>query len=137
MLCTNGRDGLHELILFQLEEDGGFPSSVQPQCHHPDLHLWTNMHPVVLKPKRTHQLSRTLGCFWQDSRLSWHSVYLSEGDRDAGIQLDVVCQFSELMLLLLKRLQQTVDLLLCQHDSAVVLQQERSIRHGACRFSCM
>lgn len=124
MFCTDGRDGLHELILFQLEEDGGFPSSIQPQSHHADLHLRTNMHPVVLEPKRTHpRLSRTLGCFWQDSQLSWDGVYLSEGDWDASVQLDVVCQFCELMLLLLKRLQQTVDLLLCQHDSAVVLQQ--------------
>lgn len=53
-------------------------------------------------------------------------VYLSEGDGDAGVQLNVICQLCELVLLLLKRLQQTVDLLLCQHDSAVVLQQERN-----------
>lgn len=53
-------------------------------------------------------------------------AYLSEGDGDAGVQLNVIRQLCELVLLLLKRLQQTVDLLLCQHDSAVVLQQERN-----------
>lgn len=66
---------------------------------------------------------------------SGDSVYLSEGDGDASIQLNVVCQLGELVLLLLKRLQQTVDLLLCQHDSAVVLRQERRIRHQAYRCS--
>lgn len=45
---TDGRDGLHELILLQLKEDGGFPRSVQPQSHDTDLHLWTNVDPVVL-----------------------------------------------------------------------------------------
>ena len=54
------------------------------------------------------------------------SVYLGEGDRDASVQLNVICQLCELMLLLLKRLQQTVDLLLRQHHPAVILQQERS-----------
>lgn len=48
-------------------------------------------------------------------------MYLREGDGDAGVQLDVVGQLRELVLLLLERLQQTVDLLLRQHDSAVVL----------------
>lgn len=52
-------------------------------------------------------------------------VYLSEGDRDACIQLNVICQLGELVLLLLKGLQQTADLLLRQHDPAVVLQEER------------
>ena len=55
-------------------------------------------------------------------------MYLSEGDGDAGVQLNVIRQLCELVLLLLKCLQQTVDLLLCQHDSAVVLQQERKKR---------
>lgn len=55
------------------------------------------------------------------------SVYhLGEGDRDASVQLNVICQLCELMLLLLKRLQQTVDLLLGQHHPAVILQPERS-----------
>lgn len=46
---TDGRDGLHELVLFQLEEDGGFSGSVQTESHDPDLHLWTDVDPVVLK----------------------------------------------------------------------------------------
>lgn len=49
---TDGRDGLHELILLQLKEDGGFPRSVQPQRHDPDLHLWTDVDPVVLHPMK-------------------------------------------------------------------------------------
>lgn len=53
------------------------------------------------------------------------SVYLGEGHRDASIQLNVICQLSELVLLLLKCLQQTVDLLLRQHNSAVVLQKRK------------
>lgn len=57
------------------------------------------------------------------------SMYLSEGDWDASIQLNVICQLSELVLLLLKRLQQTVDLLLCQNNSAVVLKHIRSNAH--------
>lgn len=136
---TDGWDGLHELILFQLEEDGGFSSSIEPKSYHADLHLWTNMDPVVLKQKKSIlnkpkllTISDGIQC-----RHSWSgdSVYLSEGDGDASIQLNVVCQLGELVLLLLKRLQQTVDLLLCQHDSAVVLRQERRIRHQAYRCS--
>ena len=50
-------------------------------------------------------------------------AYFSEGDGDAGVQLNVIRQLRELVLLLLKRLQQAVDLLLCQHNSAVVLQE--------------
>lgn len=46
---TNGRDGLHELILLQLEEDGGFSSSIQPKSHYTDLHLWTDVDSVVLQ----------------------------------------------------------------------------------------
>lgn len=61
-----------------------------------------------------------------ETAASGEAVYLSEGDRDASIQLNVVRQLSELVLLLLKRLQQTVDLLLCQHDSAVILQQKEA-----------
>lgn len=53
-------------------------------------------------------------------------VYLSEGDGDASIQLNVIRQLGELVLLLLKRLQQTVDLLLCQNHSAVILQQKKN-----------
>lgn len=49
--------------------------------------------------------------------------YLCEGDGDAGIQLDVIRQLGELVLLLLKRLQQTVDLLLGEHHPAVVLHR--------------
>lgn len=45
---TNGRDGLHELVLLQLEEDGGFSSSIQPKSHYTDLHLWTDVDSVVL-----------------------------------------------------------------------------------------
>lgn len=45
---TDGWDGLHELVLLELEEDGGLPCAVQPQCNHPDLHLWTDVDPVVL-----------------------------------------------------------------------------------------
>lgn len=45
---TDGWDGLHELVLLELEEDGGLPCAVQPQCYHPDLHLWTDVDPVVL-----------------------------------------------------------------------------------------
>lgn len=52
------------------------------------------------------------------------SGYLSEGDGDAGVQLDVIGQLRELVLLLLKSLQQTVDLLLRQHHSAVVLRRK-------------
>lgn len=52
-------------------------------------------------------------------------VYLSEGDGDASVQLNVICQLSKLVLLLLKSLQQTVDLLLGQHNPAVILHQER------------
>lgn len=48
-------------------------------------------------------------------------MYLGEGDGDAGVQLNVVGQLCELVLLLLQRLEQTVDLLLGQHHSAVVL----------------
>lgn len=51
-------------------------------------------------------------------------AYLGEGDGDAGVQLNVVGQLSELVLLLLQRLQQTADLLLRQHNSAVVLRRE-------------
>lgn len=47
--CTDGWDGLHELILLQFEEDGGFSSSIQPQSDHADLHLRTDVDPVVLK----------------------------------------------------------------------------------------
>lgn len=65
------------------------------------------------------------------------SVYLSEGDGDASIQLNVICQLCELVLLLLKCLQQTVDLLLCQHNSAVILQQERRNMHQAYHWYCM
>lgn len=49
-------------------------------------------------------------------------MYLGEGDGDASVQLNVVGQLCELVLLLLKRLQQTVDLLFGQHHSAVVLR---------------
>lgn len=52
--------------------------------------------------------------------------YLSEGDRDSSIQLNVISQLSELVLLLLKSFQQTLDLLLGQHNPAVILHQERS-----------
>ena len=48
--------------------------------------------------------------------------HLGEGDGDACVQLDVVGQLSELMLLLLQGLQQTVDLQLGLHDPAVILQ---------------
>lgn len=51
-------------------------------------------------------------------------LYLGEGDRDSSIQLNVVGQLCELVLLLLKCLQQTVNLLLGQHHSAVVLKME-------------
>lgn len=53
------------------------------------------------------------------------SEYLSEGDRDASIQLNMISQLCELVLLLLQSLQQTVDLLLRQHDSAVILPVTR------------
>ncbi len=69
--------------------------------------------------------------------MSGDSAYLSEGDRDASIQLNVICQLCELVLLLLKRLQQTVDLLLCQHNSAVILQQERRNIRQAYHWYCM
>lgn len=49
MISTNGRDWLHELILLQLEEDGGFSSSIQPKSHDTDLHLWTDVDSVVLQ----------------------------------------------------------------------------------------
>lgn len=49
---TNGGDGLHELVLFELEQDGGFSCSVEPESHNPDLHLWTNVHSVVLKTRQ-------------------------------------------------------------------------------------
>lgn len=49
-------------------------------------------------------------------------VYLGEGDRDASVQLNVIGQLCKLVLLLLKCLQQTVDLLLGKHHSAVVLK---------------
>lgn len=52
---TNGRDGLHELVLLQLEEDGGFSSSIQPKSHHADLHLWTDVDSVVLQIISTRQ----------------------------------------------------------------------------------
>lgn len=45
---TNRRDRLHELVLFELEEDGGFSGSVQTQSHNADLHLGTYVDPVVL-----------------------------------------------------------------------------------------
>lgn len=50
-VLTNGWDGLHELILFQLEEDGGFSSSIQSESYYTDLHLWTNVDTVVLQSK--------------------------------------------------------------------------------------
>lgn len=50
-------------------------------------------------------------------------AYLGEGDGDAGVQLNVVGQLCELVLLLLERLQQAADLLLGQHNSAVVLRR--------------
>lgn len=67
-------------------------------------------------------------CKSRGMTMSRDSVYLCEGDGDASIQLNVICQLSELVLLLLKCLQQTVDLLLCQHNSAVVLQQEKQFK---------
>lgn len=55
---TNSWDGLHELVLFQLEEDGGFPGSIEPQGHDADLHLWADVDPVVLTMQ--HMLIRLL-----------------------------------------------------------------------------
>lgn len=55
-------------------------------------------------------------------------AYLGEGDGDAGVQLNVVGQLCELVLLLLERLQQAVDLLLGQHHSAVVLKTTQAGR---------
>lgn len=54
-------------------------------------------------------------------------AYLGEGDGDAGVQLNVVGQLCELVLLLLERLQQAADLLLGQHNSAVVLRREPGV----------
>lgn len=68
--------------------------------------------------------------------MSRECAYLSEGDRDASIQLNVICQLSELVLLLLKCFQQTADLLLCQHNSAVVLQQKRPEKTSELKLSC-
>lgn len=60
-------------------------------------------------------------------------AYLGEGDGDAGVQLNVVGQLCELVLLLLERLQQAADLLLGQHNSAVVLRRgTRRYRHERC-----
>lgn len=123
-LLTNRRDRLHELVLFQLEEDGGFAGAVQPQSHHADLHLGTDVDPVVLEPTqrprcRTVDVQREAG--------SAEGAYLGEGDRDPGVQLDVVGELGELVLLLLERLQQTADLLLGQHDPAVVLRRQTGV----------
>lgn len=57
------------------------------------------------------------------------AAYLGEGDGDAGVQLNVVGQLGELVLLLLERLQQAADLLLRQHDPAVVLQGKTAPPH--------
>lgn len=65
--------------------------------------------------------------------------YLGEGDRNPGIQLNVVGELGELVLLLLERLQQTADLLFGQHDPAVVLRRQTGVtntnaaREGAFR----
>ena len=53
--------------------------------------------------------------------------HLSEGHRDASVQLDVIRYLSELVLLLLQGLQQAVDLLLGQNNSAVVLRHNKNI----------
>lgn len=62
---TDGWDGLHELILLELEEDGGLPCTIQPQCHHPDLHLWTDVHPVVLNTTMTISMKCGSLAWWQ------------------------------------------------------------------------
>lgn len=48
---TDRRDRLHELVLFELEEDGGFPGSIQTQSHNADLHLRTYVDPIVLEQR--------------------------------------------------------------------------------------
>lgn len=50
---TNRRDRLHELVLFELEEDGGFSGSIQTQSHNADLHLRTYVDPVVLEQRQS------------------------------------------------------------------------------------
>lgn len=62
---TDGWDGLHELVLLELEEDGGLPCAVQPQCYHPDLHLWTDVDPVVLNSPMTTLMKCERSCWWQ------------------------------------------------------------------------
>lgn len=67
---TDGRDRLHELVLLQLEEDGGFSGSVQPQSHHADLHLRTDMDPVVLEQTERRRCM-TLGVQWEAAGVPW------------------------------------------------------------------
>lgn len=62
---TDGWDGLHELILLELKEDGGLPCTIQPQCHDPDLHLWTDVHPVVLNTTMIMQMNCVSLTRWQ------------------------------------------------------------------------
>lgn len=50
---TNRRDRLHELVLFEFEEDGGFSGSIQTQSHNADLHLGTYVDPVVLEQRES------------------------------------------------------------------------------------
>lgn len=118
---TDRRDRLHELVLFQLEEDGGLSGSVQPQSHHADLHLRTDVDPVVLERRERRR------CVTPDAPREAERAYLGEGDGDACVQLHVVGQLGELVLLLLERLQQTADLLLGQHHPAVVLRRRSGV----------
>lgn len=61
---TDGRDRLHELVLLQLEEDGGFARSVQPEGHHADLHLRPDVDPVVLEQE--HLVTYWAGWRWME-----------------------------------------------------------------------
>lgn len=47
--ATYSGDGLHELVLLQFEEDGGFSCTIQPQRHHPDFHLGADVYTVILE----------------------------------------------------------------------------------------
>lgn len=74
---TDGWDGLHELVLLELEEDGGLPCAVQPQRYHPDLHLWTDVDAVVLNSP----MITLMKC----ERLTWWQQYT----QDPGVRARV------------------------------------------------
>lgn len=48
--------------MLQLEEDGGLPSTIKTQSHHTNLHLWADVHAVVLEERKSFLWGRLPAC---------------------------------------------------------------------------